>query len=403
MQKRENTLEFSDFMKTIQGYYKHSLASAKGNLGRRGDSYLSATETEELVDFYYSMYKLPTLSLINNGEPRVIPEDASSKYDSMNSAKVTIRFDVEKEEKADLVVKLDTSVAQENKELIGFDENGFFIEAELSPANAKQEVDNYKQIITELVAQKNAEVKRENEKLRQQLAQNITEKKSKINAQKGVIKQLAEIIPLAKREQPISPVVPLAKKKKVRINPPKPRVTTYPKIDKKILSAIIDVLVRGGRTFEQAPETFLKLDEEDLRNILISFLNGNFELHAVAEAFNKLGKTDISLRYSGDNLFIAECKFWRGLKLHSDTIDQLFRYLTWRENIGVIITFVKEKGFTDIIRRAKQASSSHETFLDGSMSDRSDSYFVSRHRFPEDEEKTVEIHHLLFTIHSPRV
>ncbi len=111
----------------------------------------------------------------------------------------------------------------------------------------------------------------------------------------------------------------------------------------------------------------------------------------------------MSLRYSGDNLFIAECKFWGGLKLYSDTIGQLFRYLTWRENIGVIITFVKEKGLTNIIRKAKQASSSHKTFLNGSMSDKDDSYFVSCHRFPEDEEKTVEIHHLLFTIHSPRV
>jgi hypothetical protein len=390
-------------MRTIQEYYKRSFASAKGNLARRGDSYLSKIETEKLVDFYYSMYKLPILSLVNDGTPQVIPDDPSSGHDSLDSVKVTIRFDVEKEEKSDLVVKLDTSLAQENKELIGFDENGFFIQAELSPENAKQAVENYKRIIKELVELKNAEVKCENEKLKQRLTRAITEKKSKIAAQKDIIKQLAEIIPLTKKEQPISPVVPLAKKKKLIINPPKPRVITYPKINKKILNAIIDVLVRGGRTFEQAPETFLKLDEEDLRNILISFLNGNFELHAVAEAFNKLGKTDISLRYSGDNLFIAECKFWRGLKLYNDAIDQLFRYLTWRENIGVIITFVKEKGLTAIIGKAKQASSSHKTFLNGSMSDRSDSYFVSCHRFPEDEEKTVEIHHLLFTIHSPRV
>ncbi len=201
-------------MKTIQEYYKRSFASAKGNLGRRGDSYLSAIETEKLVDFYYSMYNLPLLSLVNNEAPQVIPDDPSSRYNSLNSVKVTIRFDVKKEEKADIVVKLDTPLAQESKEIIGHDDNGFFIRAELSPENAKQAVEYYKRTILEIVTQKNAEVERENEKLKQQLTQTITEKKSKIAAQKGILKQLAELIPLTKKEHPLSPVIPLAKKKK---------------------------------------------------------------------------------------------------------------------------------------------------------------------------------------------
>ena len=64
-------------MKTIQEYYKRSFALAKANLARRGDNYLSTIETEKLVDFYYSMYKLPILSLVNDGAPQVIP-DAST-------------------------------------------------------------------------------------------------------------------------------------------------------------------------------------------------------------------------------------------------------------------------------------------------------------------------------------
>jgi hypothetical protein len=389
--------------KTIQGYYKHSFASAMGNLGRRGDNYISSIDAETLIDFYYAMYKLPRISLVNNATPQVIPDDPSSDRNSLNSVKVTIRFNVEEEDKANLVIALNTLEVREDERIISHDDKGFFIRANLSLQNAKQTIDNFKQTVSEIVARKNAEVEKENDKLRKKLTQVITEKKSKIQTQSKILEQLAELIPLSKKEQPLSPVIPLAKKKKIRINPPRPKVITYPKIDTKILNAIIDVLIKGGRTFEQAPETFLKLDEEDLRNILISFLNGNFELHAVAEAFNKLGKTDISLRYSGDNLFVAECKFWKGSGLYGDTIDQLFRYLTWRENIGVLITFVKEKALTSILRKAKEAVSSHPTFIDGSMRDRSELYFVSCHRFPEDEEKKVETHHLLFTIHSPRV
>lgn len=371
-------------------------------MGRRGDDYVSAIEAETLIDFYYSMYKLPKISLVGDGTPQVIPDAPSSDHSQLDSAKVTVRFDVEEEDKANIVIALDASEVLETERILGHDDKGFIIRASLSPQNAKQMLADFKQTVSGLVARKNGEIEKHNDRLRQQLTQVITDKKSKLTAQSNILKQLAELIPLSRKEQPLSPVIPLAKKKKVVINPPRPKVITYPKIDKKILDAIIDVLIRGGRTFEQAPETFLKLDEEDLRNILISFLNGNFELHAVAEAFNKLGKTDISLRYSNDNLFVAECKFWRGQGLYSETIDQLFRYLTWRENIGVLITFVREKDLTEILRKAKEATSSHTTYIDGSMKNRSDLYFVSCHRFPEDKEKTVEIHHLLFTIHSPR-
>jgi hypothetical protein len=389
-------------MKTIQEYYKHSFASAMGNLGRRGDDYLSATEADEVIEYFYSMYKLPRISLVGDGTPQVIPDSPSSGHSQLDSAKVTIRFDVKEEERTNVVIALETSEILETERIIGHDEKGFVIRANLSLQNAKQKLEDFKQIVSGLVTRKNAETEEQNDKLRQQLAQVITDRKTKLMAQSSVLKQLAELIPLSRKEQPLSPVIPLAKKKKVVINPPRPKVITYPKIDTKILDAIIDVLIRGGRTFEQAPETFLKLDEEDLRNILISFLNGNFELHAVAEAFNKLGKTDISLRYSNDNLFVAECKFWRGQGHYSETIDQLFRYLTWRENIGVLITFVREKDLTEIFRKAKESTSSHTTFIDGSMRNRSDLYSVSCHRFPEDKEKTIEMHHLFFTIHSPR-
>lgn len=390
-------------MRTIDEYYKRSLASAKGNLRRRGDSYLAAVDMDQLVGFYYSMYKLPIIVLVDGGKPKVIADNPSSASDSINSIKATIRFNIEKEQKADLAIKLEPSKTEEEEQIIACDENGFFIRVNLSPQSAKQALEEYERMVSQLVARKNAEIESNNQSLKRQLIEVITQYKSKLKAQTDIIDQLSEIIPLTKRENPLSPVIPLAKKEQVIINPPRPRIATYPKIQPKILNSIIDVIVKGGLTFEAAPETFLKLDEEDLRNILISFLNGNFELFATAEAFNKLGKTDISLRYSGDNLFVAECKFWRAPGLYSATIDQLFRYLTWRENIGVLITFVKEKDLTAIIGKAKEATSSHATFINDSMKDRSDSYFVSCHRFPEDKEKTVEVHHLVFTIHSPRM
>jgi len=389
-----------DSVRSIQDYYKHHMASVQGNLSRRGDRYLAGVDVQRLVEYYYSKYKLPEIVLVDSGKPKVIPDDPSSTRNALDSVPVTIRFDIEKEDKIELVLNLENTQPKESE--IHSDENGFYIRTNLVPQNAKEIVEKYEQMISQLVIHKNTEVRRGNEVFREQLVNLITERKSKLKIQTDMIGQLSQIIPIVQRIKPFSPVVPLTKKKQIVINPPQPRISVDPKIDPDILEAIIDVLIRGGKTFETAPETFAKLNEEDLRNILISFLNGNFELHAVAEAFNKLGKSDISLRYSGNNLFVAECKFWGGADLYDDAIDQLFKYLTWRENIGVLIAFVRERDFTSIIRKSKEATSSHTTFMADSLREKAASYFVTRHIFPEDKEKNIEIHHLLFTIHSPR-
>jgi len=373
-----------------------------GNLKRRGDDYLAGTEAQELIDYYYSLYKLPKLVLVNDGKAKVITDGPSTANNNLDSVVVTIRFNVEKEEKTGVVLRLGIADPKDDESIVQYDENGFFIRTSLSLQNAKQMLDEYERVVSQLVSGKNAEIETGNRLFREKISSIITERKSRLKAQKDMINRLSQIIPIVERAEPTSPIVPLAKKKQIIINPPRSRASADPKIDPKILEAIVDVLVRGGCTFETAPETFAKLNECDLRNILISFLNGNFELHAVAEAFNKLGKSDISLLYSGNNLFVAECKFWGGIDLYTQTIDQLFRYLTWRENIGVLVTFVREKDFTSIIKKAKEASSVHVTFAPGSLKEKAASYFVTRHSFPEDKEKTVEIHHLLFTIHSPR-
>jgi hypothetical protein len=389
-------------IRDFQDYYKHTIASVTGNLKRRGDGYLAGVDAEELIEYYYSSYKLPKIVLVNDGKAKVIPDSPSTKNDISDSVPVSIRFDVEEEERTDVVLRLRIADSKDGASIVQCDQDGFFIRTNLLLQSAKEKLEEYGRIVSQLVARRNNEIETGNGLFRERISSIINEGKSRLKAQKDMIGQLSKIIPIVERTEPTSPIVPLAKQKQIIINPPRSRYSADPKIDPKILEAIIDVLARGGHTFETTPETFAKLDEGDLRNFLISFLNGTFELHAVAEAFNKLGKSDISLLYSGNNLFVAECKFWGGTELYAQTIDQLFRYLTWRENIGVLITFVREKDFTSIIRKAKEASCSHTTFASNSLNEKAASYFVTRHSFPEDKEKTVEIHHLLFTIHSPR-
>jgi len=90
---------------------------------------------------------------------------------------------------------------------------------------------------------------------------------------------------------------------------------------------------------ERSPAAFKTLDEEAVRQHFLIQLNGQFEGKATGETFNMSGKTDILLREGERNVFIAECKFWKGPKAFGGAIDQLLGYATWRDSKTVILVF----------------------------------------------------------------
>jgi hypothetical protein len=61
------------------------------------------------------------------------------------------------------------------------------------------------------------------------------------------------------------------------------------------------------------------------------------------ETFNAAGKTDILIRADNKNVFVAECKFWRGSKAFTESIDQLLGYLTWRDSKCALLVFSTTK------------------------------------------------------------
>jgi len=129
---------------------------------------------------------------------------------------------------------------------------------------------------------------------------------------------------------------------------------------RKILKIINDV----GKNFERLPSTYKGKSEEDIRDHILLILDPNFELgSASGETFNKIGKTDISLRYDSSVVFIAECKYWKGEKVFIKTIDQLLGYLTWRNSKAAIINFVQNDDFTDVLDKVKISITTHTNFL----------------------------------------
>ncbi|MCA2991164.1 hypothetical protein [Gemmatimonas sp.] len=103
---------------------------------------------------------------------------------------------------------------------------------------------------------------------------------------------------------------------------------------------VLKVIRAMGRSMEQTPQAFAELGEEDLRAVLLAALNATFEGGATAETFNCKGKADILVRHAGQNVFVGECKVWKGPKSLTDALDQVLDYVTWRDSKAAVVLFV---------------------------------------------------------------
>jgi hypothetical protein len=192
-------------------------------------------------------------------------------------------------------------------------------------------------------------------------------------------------------------------KQEVRVLRDKPKQSEGPEeqyLTPDSVKRIVGLIDQAGKGFEVAPAVYAGLGEEDLRTIIIGYLNTVFSSNAVTgETFSKEGKSDIFIRTSGGPILIGECKIWGGRSLYAQTIEQLFRYMAWRHTIGIIITFSRVKGLTKVVSEADLAIKSHPSYQ-GKFTASTPTYRVSVHEHPDDAEKTIEIHHLLFNLYS---
>lgn len=167
------------------------------------------------------------------------------------------------------------------------------------------------------------------------------------------------------------------------------------------LLQILGLVDQAGKGFELAPATFTKLDEEDLRNIIIGYLNAVFTRSAATgETFSKRGRTDIFLQVPGGPVLICECKYWNGAKHYLEGVEQLFNYLTCRHSAAVMIVFSRNKaGLSGVLTEADRAILDAGSYLDGFARPHA-THRVSYHKHPADAQKSIEVHHLFFDLHS---
>jgi hypothetical protein len=170
-------------------------------------------------------------------------------------------------------------------------------------------------------------------------------------------------------------------------------------ISEKAYFQILDKISSFGQNLEKYKDLYDKFDEEGFRNFFLPYLNSISIRHtATGETFNKIGKTDILIQdENGLNVFIAECKLWKGEGEIEGAINQLLdRYVTWRDEKVAIIFFNKTvKKFGDVVDKAVAAFKLHKNFKEyiGERNSTSHSFIFTN---PDDSNKEIRLELIMF-------
>lgn len=132
-----------------------------------------------------------------------------------------------------------------------------------------------------------------------------------------------------------------------------------PVLEDAIYQDVLQAVRAWATSLERTPGTAAKLDEEELRDLLLGNLNTYWQGGAGGELFNGSGKTDILIRHGDRNVFIAECKIWHGPKGVTDALDQLRGYLVWRDSKAALVMFIKTKDPAATVEKLHAAVEAH--------------------------------------------
>ena len=228
----------------------------------------------------------------------------------------------------------------------------------------------------------------------------ITERRKKILADHEMVTRLG--FPVRRGDDaPQTYVAPEIRRKAMLTTKPSGTERTatplQPTLSMEEYEHILGVVTNMVAVMERSPKAFAGMEEQDLRQHFLVQLNGQYEGNATGETFNFAGKTDILIRYKGKNLFIAECKFWKGQKALLETIDQLLGYSSWRDTRTAILLFNRTKDLSKVIEKIPDAVEGHPNYV-RSMEYVSETgfRFVLHHR--DDTERELILTVLVFEV-----
>ena len=170
------------------------------------------------------------------------------------------------------------------------------------------------------------------------------------------------------------------------------------KLKEEIYRDILQHIYQLYKGYEKHVSTYRGKHEQDLRDLILPPLNSTFiGMNSSGETFNKNGKTDIITKApDNSNVFIAECKIWRGEVQLSEAIDQLLKYVTWRDTQTALILFVKNSGIKEIVEKAKNTMIQHRCFFSRCGNGCGESSFSYIFHTSEDEKCHIALELMIF-------
>jgi hypothetical protein len=230
------------------------------------------------------------------------------------------------------------------------------------PATVRQNLDSQLDKIEQYMSWSRGDIERFNAGLRTLITSLVAERRAKLLADRNLEAGIG--FPVRQRPDAAKYSVPVARRKIVVAQRPVAHGPFQPEpvLPDAQYEQALEVLRNARNALERTPSMTANLDEEKIRDLLLVFLNAQFEGAAAGEVFNGAGKTDILIRAGDRNVFIAECKIWKSPKTIRDALTQLLSYLVWRDTKAALLLFIRSGEPTTIIEKAVAEIKKHPNF-----------------------------------------
>ena len=401
---RRDTLLFSN--SDLHSALRHREQELFKEIDQINGNRLLNTSLEDLLDYFEQKYRLDPPRLKENEiavdqhevdvdvsqDPlRAISDRSKPFYIKGTSVRFFIPYDGDQD-----LFKCRPSHFTLNPPRGSVDDNQLIIAFRLTEHNADKIKAEFERTLAEIrqylkwVA---SEVSQYNASLRNKTRQRIEGRRKKLLKDQGLVASLG--FPLRRsRGAPQTYVAPTVRKK-VTPRPPKASTAPFvpePTLDMQEYEHILSVISNMTKVIERSPRAFKQMREEDIRQHFLVQLNAQYEGQATGETFNFEGKTDILIRAEDRNIFIAECKFWRGPQSFKDAIDQLLNYTSWRDTKTALLVFNRGGQLSRVLKQVPEIIKKHPNFKrEDSYSSETGFRFVLHHRDDTNRELILTV------------
>jgi hypothetical protein len=407
---------------TIDAWYREKIKDVNKMILHESEEQILGTTLEEMCSYYYDQFKITPITLLKEsmgseyekGVETIPAEQRDSLYSQDGDLdypyeKIVVTIPIKDNEDTIDISKYQSSPGfvnrlednymwSPNKISFSIKTQGYMLK--LTEEQINKRIEKSIEELEKLLEYKNSNIRIQNKNLEETIKKSLEKRREAIEESNNRFESIKRTItiPLTLKDSVKRDIINLKEKPIVKKVKPSPQKQTEFSLDEKQVLHLISYIDNQARSFERTPGTFSELGEEQLRDILLSNINGLFGGKATGETFSKKGKTDIFLNIKKGNILIIECKFWKGEEVFNETIDQIRRYLTWRENSAVIIFFVKRKNFIKILNKIPAIIQKHASF-DSGYRELEVAHFVSNNII-DDSGKNVKVHYLFYNLYT---